>query len=367
MAGALTRRARSAAAVERPEDPRAGDRAAADVRREMVDDLRLSPSQAKQLVADDRRLDTLPAARQAYEAGELSTDHVRVLDRTLSGLVGEQRTELEARLVAAARRQDPVAFGRTCRAALAELAPEEAMADLDRQHAQRSARVAQRPDGMTHLAVDVAGVDGAFVHATLDAFRRRDARDERRSPEQRTADAFMEMVRAAAGTVDDPNARHGLPVILVQLPAEQLLSADEVERLRAGNGYETFTGPLPLAELTRLLGDAHVAGLLADANGLPLAVTEQTRTVPVGLYRALVARDGGCIAEGCDAPPGWCQAAHLDDWYCDGGKLSPGHGGAGLHPSPPPVRPRGARRHLDRRPTGAAPRRSPARSPAGAG
>ena len=327
VAGALTRRARAAAAAERPDDRRAPDRAAADVRRDLVDDLRLSPSQAKQLVADDRRLDGLPAARGAYEAGELSRDHLRILDRTLAGLAGEVRSDLEARLVEAAARQDPVAFGRTCRAALAELAPEEAMADLDRQHAQRSGRVTQRPDGMTHLAVDVAGVDGAFVHATLDAFRRPDARDEHRSPEQRTADAFMDLVRAAAGTIDDPNARHGRPIFHIQLPAETLLPADEVERLRAGNGHETFTGPLPLAELTRLLGDAHVAALLADADGLPLAVTEQKRGVPLGLWRQIVARDRGCIADGCDAPPGWCQVAHLAEWFADGGALSPGTAG----------------------------------------
>ena len=182
---------------------------------------------------------------------------------------------------------------------------------------------------MTHLAVDVAGVDGAFVHATLDAFRRQDAAGEHRSAEQRTADAFMELVRAAAGTVGDPNARHGRPIFHIQLPAEELLAADEVERLRAGNGHETFTGPLPLAELTRLIGDAHVAALLADANGLPLAVTEQKRGVPLGLWRHAVARDGGCIAQGCDAPPAWCQVMHLDEWYCDGGRLTPDTSGLG--------------------------------------
>lgn len=326
LAGTLGQRRRREA-VERSGSQREGERAAREAQRQMADDLNLSPSQAKQIQADHRRLEFLPEARSAFDEGELSTDHVRVLDRTLRGLSPEDRARLEPRLVGAALEQDPVAFGRTCRAALAELSPEQAEADLDDQYRRRSGRIAQRPDGMTHFVVDTAGVDGAFLHTTMDYFRTRDAEGEHRTPEQRTADAFNELVRAAAGTIDDPNARHARPVFLIQLPAERLLGPGELRRLRRGVGTETFTGPLPLGELTRLLGDSHVAGLLADASGLPLAVTEQKRAVPLGLWRLLLARDGGCIREGCDAPPGWCEVAHLRLWQADGGLLCPDSAG----------------------------------------
>lgn len=302
---------------------RAAERAREKARRDVRRKTGWSASKAKQKQKDGRRLDGRPLARRAFDEGRITTEHLRLLDNALLAIPGNKAEQVEAELVDRAEREDPVTFGRTCRETVAKYAPDEAETDLDRQHAQRSARATQRPDGMTHLSVDVAGIDGAFVHATLDAFRARDAAGEHRTAEQRTADAFMEMVRAASGTVGDPNARHGLPVFLIQLPAEQLLPPDEVERLRCGSGMETFTGPLPLGELTRLLGSAHLAALLADAKGLPLAVTDLTRGVPTGLWRALVARDRGCVRDGCDAPAGWCQVAHMGDWHADGGMLAP--------------------------------------------
>jgi hypothetical protein len=214
---------------------------------------------------------------------------------------------------------------------LAQLDPKTAQKDQRDQHSRRSGRMSQRPDGSTWLGVEVSGVDGEFLQATIDAFRTADADGERRTWEQKTADAVMTMARAAAGTLNDPDARCGAPVFLLQLPARQLLGDDQCDRLRAGNGHTTFSGPLPLSELTHLIGDSHVAALLADADGLPLAVTKQVRTVPVGLWRLLVARDRGCIMAGCDARPGWCQVAHLADPYRNFGKLAPNTAGLLCH------------------------------------
>ena len=55
--------------------------------------------------------------------------------------------------------------------------------------------------------------------------------------------------------------------------------------------------------------------------GQPLDIGRATRIVPQGLRRALILRDEGCAFPGCDRPPMWCDAHHIDHW-ADGGPTS---------------------------------------------
>jgi hypothetical protein len=62
--------------------------------------------------------------------------------------------------------------------------------------------------------------------------------------------------------------------------------------------------------------------LLPPPLGAPVEVLDlgrATRVVPPALRRGLAVRDGGCVAPGCDRPPGWTDAHHLVHWL---------HGGA---------------------------------------
>lgn len=34
----------------------------------------------------------------------------------------------------------------------------------------------------------------------------------------------------------------------------------------------------------------------------------------------LAARDGGCLWSGCDRPPSWCEAHHIDEWDAHDGR-----------------------------------------------
>jgi hypothetical protein len=64
--------------------------------------------------------------------------------------------------------------------------------------------------------------------------------------------------------------------------------------------------------------------LLPPPLGAPtqlLDLGRATRVVPPALRRALAVRDGGCAAVGCDRPPPWTDAHHLDHWL-HGGKTS---------------------------------------------
>jgi hypothetical protein len=67
-----------------------------------------------------------------------------------------------------------------------------------------------------------------------------------------------------------------------------------------------------------LLCDSTISRVLMGPDGLPLDVGRSRRTIPPGLKRAIIARDGGCRYPGCDRPPGWCQIHHVISWT-DGG------------------------------------------------
>ncbi|MFC4854143.1 HNH endonuclease signature motif containing protein [Actinophytocola glycyrrhizae] len=53
----------------------------------------------------------------------------------------------------------------------------------------------------------------------------------------------------------------------------------------------------------------------------PLDVGRRQRLVTGPLRRALIARDRGCVAPGCDRPPEWYEAHHLVHW-ANGGATS---------------------------------------------
>ncbi len=45
-----------------------------------------------------------------------------------------------------------------------------------------------------------------------------------------------------------------------------------------------------------------------------LSYGRATRTVPIDLFRATAARDGGCRFPGCDRKVAWCDAHHIHYW-----------------------------------------------------
>ena len=60
--------------------------------------------------------------------------------------------------------------------------------------------------------------------------------------------------------------------------------------------------------------DCKVIPVVLGGDSEPLDVGRAMRTVPLGIRRALVARDGGCSFPGCGRPPGLCAAHHVRHW-----------------------------------------------------
>jgi hypothetical protein len=60
---------------------------------------------------------------------------------------------------------------------------------------------------------------------------------------------------------------------------------------------------------------------MLGSDGLPLDIGRTTRTIPPQIRTALTLRDKGCAVPGCDRPPSFCDAHHVDHW-ADGGKTA---------------------------------------------
>ena len=294
---------------------RAERRAERDTADQLAGTLHWSRADANRATRLGRQLHSAPQAASQFDGGKLSPRHAQLLTDTLRHLVGEERTRAEARLLQHARTEDAVTFGQTCRRLLAQLDHEAAMADEDRRHSRRSARMTQTDDGMLAVSAQLAGLDAEQFATAVHAFRRPNTPGEARSAEQATADAMAEMASAALRAGEAPTVHGVRPHVTVDVNYQTILD-------QAGVAETVWAGPLPFGEARRLLADCGVSRLLVDRDELPLEAGPEVRSVPVGLYRGLLRRDGGCIASGCDAPAAWCDVMHLDQPYRFEGRLS---------------------------------------------
>jgi hypothetical protein len=297
---------------------RLAQQAVREVRRELVQQLDWSPSQAKRAVELGRRLnvETSPEARAAFDQGELSEKHAQLLADTLRWFDEvDERAEVEAELLAAATHQHPVEFGRTCRRLLAERDHAAATTAEQRRKARRSVRLWQTEDGFQAVSGQLPGLDGEYVATGIQAFRRPDAPGERRTPQQATADALVAMAAAALKAGEAPTVRGVRPHVTVELNYPTILA-------NAGVAETRWSGPLPYSEIRRLLADCDVSRLLTDAEQVPVEAGRAVRSVPAGVARGVARRDPVCIADGCDLPADWCQVMHLDVPYALGGRLT---------------------------------------------
>jgi hypothetical protein len=280
-------------------------RALRDTRRQLQDELKLPPSEAKRIGETGRRLGESPQARRSMEQGRLRPEHAAVITETLRWLEGDVREQLEEELVEAASRLDAVAFGRLARQRLAEVDQSAAVDAVNRRHARRSAKLVQRPDGMVDIYARLSGLEAELAATAIHAFRRPDAAGEHRTPEQATADALIDIFNVALRSREAPTQHGERPHVTITL------AADDLEQ-GTGVGTGVFTGPMPTGEVRRLLRDAKLTWIVVDPVGVPRSVSEGRNVVRSAIWRALLVRDGGCRWPGCDAPPSWCDIAHAE-------------------------------------------------------
>ncbi|MGQ0773413.1 MAG: DUF222 domain-containing protein [Pseudonocardiales bacterium] len=267
----------------------------------------------------------LPETAAALAAGEIGAGQLRVITETMAALpaaVPEPvRERAEADLAAHARDFDPRRLRIIAHRLLANLdpdGPEPADEPTPATPSRGELWLRDRRDGSLGLEGWLDPEHGSLVRALIEQLAARrpavDGVPDERTVEQRQADALIELCDRARAADEFPTTGGEPPHLTLTI---------DWEALRAGLGTATldYGHLISAGDARRLACDCKVIPVVLGGDSEPLDVGRAMRTVPLGIRRALVARDRGCTFPGCHRPPRRCAAHHAQHWI-DGGETS---------------------------------------------
>lgn len=270
----------------------------------------------------------------AVSAGTLSLDAMDAIRRVLADITGVDEAVLALaaeQLIAASRSLSPEQLFRRARQAR-DLIDAEGIARREKQQRDlRSVRTWWDSNGMHCGTWRLAPEDGTLVaeaFAQILSPRRggprfidpaaraaaQDLVDDQRTDEQISADAFAEMIRIAADA--DPGTIFGSRRPAVRV----IVTADRLEK-RDGPGHiEGRVDAVSMPTIQRQICDTGVIAIEFDRDGQCMNVGRDKRLFTQRQRVGLAIRDGGCLFPGCDRPPSYCEAHHIDPWAAAHGK-----------------------------------------------
>ncbi|MGY2875084.1 hypothetical protein ACVW00_002274 [Marmoricola sp. URHA0025 HA25] len=297
------------------------------------------------------------ATRAALATGRVQVDQAQVIldavEALPSALVGPDLVaDAEAHLIGLAdldgtTRFDPRALRVAGRKILEVVAPEVAEAHEARQleaeeHlAAAAAMLTMRPDGHGSMLgrFKVPMLHGAMLTRHLDAIAAprhqhatggstTDPDGHRVAKPLRWGQAFVEYLETRS-TTGLPNAGGVPATVVVTMTLENLLNGVHGSELPAA----LDTGEvISAAQARRLACEAGIIPAVLATRSQPLDLGRKARFHTPAQRVAIMLRDGGCAAIGCDWPPGMCHVHHRTPWsrggatsVADGIMLCPRH------------------------------------------
>ena len=267
-----------------------------------------------------------PVLAAAFSTGAISGEHAAVAVRVLAELPGELAddvvAEAECYLATEAARRDPAQLTRLGRHLSHVLDPDrgdrldDEPGPRDRQHLALRPRRDGGADVHGRLSPETTAALLAQLQPLAAPKPTTDGRPDLRTPDQRSADALQELLRRHSAA-DLGATSHGAKATI-----SVTMCLDTLEkRLGAPAATLGWAGPVSAETARRLACDAQVIPVLLGSRGEPLDVGRASYPVTRAIWRALVARDGGCGFDTCGRPPEWTEAHHLIFW-ADGGETS---------------------------------------------
>lgn len=211
-------------------------------------------------------------------------------------------------------------LAKLCRQVVDQFDPDGAEPREEELRARSGITVIRGRDGLITWIVKMHPEAAGFLTAAVDA---------RTAP--RRAVSFVETTELEPGVADErPLAQRRLDALAAI--ARESLARDHgqlagtavtmsvvvsLESLMTGLGVAHIEGidePISASTARRLACDAMIIPIVLGGDSEPLDVGVGSRLFTEAQRRALAVRDGGCMWNGCEAAPGWCEVAHVEAW-----------------------------------------------------
>jgi hypothetical protein len=272
-----------------------------------------------------RKLASRPRAATAFSTGDIGLDAATAVCAAVEALPGgvpaALNTEIEQLLVDTARDEGTKAVVQRAMEISHRFDPDRLGFQEEQSRARRWLTLTQNHDGTVALRGMLDKEAGALALAILGPLAApapaTEGQPDMRLPGQRYADAFVQLCQLATPAL--PEVRGERPHMMVTTTLDALQQKVGGELGTIDGGY--FISP---DALRRIACDANIIPVVLGTDGQPLDIGRSTRIVPIGMRRALVARDQGCAFPGCDRPPSWCDAHHCQPW-AEGGPTAIGN------------------------------------------
>lgn len=269
----------------------------------------LTAGHAAEVLATGRALRGLTATEKALHAGEISFDQAHILARTVTGLDADQAGPAEQLLLDNAPGLDSSQFRRLA-AEVSYRADPDAAEERERKRWERrhlSFGLTLDDTGLLHGACgDTASFE--ILRTAAEAFAPPGGVADTRTAAQRRLDGLVTACKIALDSGRAPQRHGSAPQVTVLVHDQTLAQVPGAPPAQTGHGQA-----LTARQVLTMCCAAQVSAI-RWADGLPLDVGRAARTEPLGLRRALEARDRGCRWPGCDALAAWSTAHHINGW-----------------------------------------------------
>ncbi|WP_241489381.1 HNH endonuclease signature motif containing protein [Leucobacter celer] len=211
-----------------------------------------------------------------------------------------------------------------------QLDPEGAEARYLARYEQRSFRIWIDRDGLHRGSLVCDDLSAARLRAIFDSAlrprrggpsfvtaeeqtRAKALIEDPRSNEQLAHDLILDLIEA--GSLATPETVYG-----TRQAGVRLVRLGESDGTPAAGRFEDTPATVPSGVVDQQVCASGIVPVTIDRAGRPLDVGREQRLYTSRQRIALAVRDGGCRWPGCDRPPAYCEAHHIDEWQKDQGR-----------------------------------------------